>query len=53
MKSEHAWLSIVNIAIQDDDESNGQESCPPVDDEHDGHTEHGAQQTQPHRVIAK
>ena len=49
----HTWLSVVDVEVEDADDSEGDEGGDPIHQEHHGHAKEGAQQRHPHAVVLK
>lgn len=45
------WFPVGDVQIERDDDEEGDQRCPPGDQEHDGDTEQSAQQTHPRVVV--
>lgn len=47
----HTSFSVGDNQVEEQFKPHGEKSCPPGDEEHDTHTQHGSCQAQPHVVV--
>lgn len=47
----HTWLAVRDVEVQSDDDEEGDQSCPPGDEEHHGDAEKSSDQADPGVIV--